>query len=98
MGVAAASLPGTRGRPRRRINHVRARPTRRAAEARIVTSADRPSIEPWLFRGKSLTRCAAPSGPKTLWEKLQDDRELVGLKIALLATLLIMTAALELVA
>ncbi|HLW61276.1 MAG TPA: hypothetical protein VKV57_15340 [bacterium] len=98
MGVTAASLPGTRGRPRRRITHVRARPTRRAAEARIVTGGDRPSIEPWLFCGKSLTPCVAPSGPKTLWEKLQDDRELVGVKIALLATLLIMTAALELVA
>ncbi|HKV45863.1 MAG TPA: hypothetical protein VJT32_14500 [bacterium] len=78
---------------------MRGRSTRRAAEARIATTADRPGIEPWLFpRGTPLPRAAARTGPNTLWKRLQDDRELVGLKIVLLTALLIMTAFLELVA
>ena len=39
-----------------------------------------------------------PEERKTFWERVQDDRELIGLKTGFLASLLLLTAFLELVA
>ena len=39
-----------------------------------------------------------PNDRKTFWDKVRDDRELIGLKTVLLASLLLLTALLEWVA
>ncbi len=39
-----------------------------------------------------------PDERKTFWDRVQDDRELIGLKTVLLASLLLLTALLEWVA
>ena len=76
--------------PSRRINRTRGGAPRRDAPARSHTTAARLGVEPW-----ATTRRYVPIGRKTLWEKLGDDRELVGVKVTLLTTLLIVTAVLD---
>ena len=66
---------------------------RRAGPSRFHASAAPLGFVPW-----GAPRSAAPAHVKTLWERLGDDRELAGVKVALLAALLILTAVLEWVA
>ena len=96
--MPAPPHPGRRLRPRpsgpsRRSSRVARRGARRAGPDRFHTSAARLGFEPW-----STTGSGVPTDGKRLWEKLGDDRDLIGVKIALLAALLILTAVLEWVA
>lgn len=94
MGVGAVRVPraSTAG-PGLRLNRRRGRGPRRTGAATPSPAESRPGIEPWIAMQR-----AVPVERKTFWEMLQDDRELVGLKVVLLTTLLILAAFLELVA
>jgi len=92
--MPAPAHPGRRLRPRpygpSRRN---SRGARRAGPDRFHTSAARLGFEPWSTAGSGV-----PTDGKRLWERLGDDRDLIGVKIALLAALLVLTAVLEWVA
>ncbi len=90
MGVVAAQRSRTRAsRLVRRANRMPNRSFGRAAPQRTRGSARVrvPSIPPWAVEVR-----------KTFWDRVRDDRELIGLKIVLLASLLLLTALLEWVA
>jgi len=87
MGVAAGRLSATATpRPARRVRRTRRRApggaSRRSAP-RARTRTGRPSEH------------RAPEARTTFWDRLDDDRALVGLKIVLLVSLFVLTALLE---
>ena len=94
--MPAPAHPGRRPRPygpSRRSSRVARRGARRGGPDRFHTSAARLGFGSWSTTGSDV-----PTDGKRLWEKLGDDRDLIGVKIALLAALLILTAMLEWVA
>ncbi|TMI90259.1 MAG: hypothetical protein E6H00_07505 [Bacillati bacterium ANGP1] len=78
----------TYAHPRRRPRPRPYGPSRRSSRA--ARRGARPGVEPW-----RTTRSGVPIDGKRLWERWGDDRELTGVKIALLGALLILAAALE---
>lgn len=90
MGVVAARrAKATMPRPLRAAYRMRRKAPRQRAARGIASPAGAaiaPAV-PW-----------APVVRKTLLERLQDDRELIGLKVVLLSSLLLLTAVLEWVA
>lgn len=80
MGVAAP-------RSARRLHGIRRRPSGRAGPRTVFPVGQGRtgrSMEPWELVERA-----------TLWDKLHDDRTLIGLKIVLLAFLFLLTALLE---
>jgi hypothetical protein len=89
MGVTAARAAGLRA-------------TRTATRLDPRRPAPRLSVRPFSTGRtggrRALPPAAAMSGPRTFWDRMQDDGDLIRLKIVLLTTLALLTAILEWVA
>jgi hypothetical protein len=85
MGIVAPRVRKSHTLPRRMgglRSGLRRRAPRRTAAWGIYAGAPRPALNPVPNR-------------RTLWEKFEDDREMIGLKVVLLTSLAVLVAALS---
>ncbi len=92
MGVAAVRRSGTRGAARARRSH----------GLSTQHTGSRSASQRSLRAGGVRAHAVIPQWPaderKTFWERFEDDRDLIRLKIVLLTSLAVITALLERVA